>query len=149
MTIQAPSLRDKLDSLRRLGTVGGAATLALAIVLTGMLLVATTLPLAIVLAFASVLGRGLVVDQEDTGVRGLDGRSVRLGGLGIQTNRRATDHTCKCGGQRELFYCVGHWEAFHWLSRAWGRGPLGLTATIRSGRGISSGGREDLFVPLT
>jgi len=72
MTIQAPSLRDKLDSLRRLGTVGGAATLALAIVLTGMLLVATTLPLAIVLAFASVLGRGLVVDQHDAGVRGLN-----------------------------------------------------------------------------
>jgi hypothetical protein len=28
------------------------------------------------------------------------------------------------------------------LSRAWGRGPLGLTANIRSGRGNSSGGRE-------
>jgi len=111
-----------LDSLRRLGTVGGATTLALAIVLTGMLLVAATLPLAVVLTFASVLGRGLVVNQEDTGVCGLDGGAVRLGRLGIQTNCGATNHTCKCGGQSERFYCVGHWEAFHRLSRAWGEG---------------------------
>ena len=90
-----------LDSLRRFGTVGSAPTLALAIVLAGMLLVAAALPLAIVLAFAGVLGQGLVVDQEDTGVRGLDGGAVRRGRLGIQTNRRATDHTCKRGGQSE------------------------------------------------
>ena len=66
MTTQAPRQRDMLDSLRRLGTIGGATTLALAIVLTGMLLVAATLPLAVVLTFASVLGRGLVVNQEDS-----------------------------------------------------------------------------------
>ena len=131
-----------LDSFRRFGTVGGATALALAIVLTGMLLVAATLPLAVVLTLAGVLGQSLVVDQEDPGVCGLDGGSVRLGRLGIQTNRRATDHTCERGGQSERFYCVGHWEAFHWLSRAWGRGPLGLTAKSRSGRGNRSGGRE-------
>ena len=99
-----------LDSLRRLGTVGGATALALAIVLAGMLLVAATLPLTVVLTFAGVLGQGLVVDQEDTGVRGLDGGAVRRGRLGIQTNRRATDQTCKRGGQSERFYCVGHWN---------------------------------------
>ena len=101
ITTQAPRQRDMLDSLRRLGTVGGATALALAIVLAGMLLVAATLPFTVVLTFAGVLGKGLVVDQEDTSVRGLDGGTVRLGRLGIQTDRGATDHTCKRGGQSE------------------------------------------------
>jgi hypothetical protein len=110
ITTQAPRQRDMLGSLRRLGTVGGATTLALAIVLAGMLLVAATLTLTVVLTFAGVLGLGRVLDQEDTGVHGLNGGAVRLGRLGVQTNRGATDHTCKRGGQSERFYCVGHWN---------------------------------------
>jgi len=97
-----------LAGLRRLGTVGGATTLALAIVLAGMLLVAAALTLTVVLTLAGMLGQGLVLDEEDAGVRGLNGGAVRLGCLSVQTNRGATDQTCKRGGQSERFYCVGH-----------------------------------------
>src|SRR5258707_2787733 len=108
ITTQAPRQRDMLAGLRRLGTVGGATTLALAIVLAGMLLVAAALTLTVVLTLAGMLGQGLVLDEEDAGVRGLNGGAVRLGCLSVQTNRGATDQTCKRGGQSERFYCVGH-----------------------------------------
>lgn len=91
-----------LSSLRRLGTVGGAATLALAIVLAGML--AAALTLTVVLTLAGMLGLRRVLDEEDASVRGLSGSAVRLGRLGVQTNRGATDQACKRGGQSERFY---------------------------------------------
>ena len=97
-----------LAGLRRLGTVGGATTLALAIVLAGMLLVAAALTLTVVLTLAGMLGQGLVLDKEDASVRGLNGVTVRLGRLSVQTNRGAADQTCKRGGQSERFYCGGH-----------------------------------------
>ena len=93
-----------LAGLRRLGTVGGATTLALAIVLAGMLLVAAALPLTVVLTLAGMLGQCRVLDEEDASVRGLNGSAVRLGRLGVQTNRGATDQACKRGGQSERFY---------------------------------------------
>jgi hypothetical protein len=97
-----------LGTLRRLGTVGGATTLALAIVFAGMLLVAAALTLTVVLTLAGMLGQGFVLDEEDAGVCGLNGGAVRLGRLSVQTNRGAADQTCKRGGQSERFYCGGH-----------------------------------------
>ena len=83
MEIQASRQRNPLSSLRRLGTVGGTTTFALAVVLAGMLLVAAALTLTVILSFAGVLRQGLVLDQDNTGVRGLNGGAVRLVGLGI------------------------------------------------------------------
>src|SRR5277367_3086350 len=108
ITTQAPRQRDMLDGLRRLGTVGGATTLALAIVLAGMLLVAAALTLTVILTLAGVLGLGRVLNQEDAGVCGLNGAAVRLGRLSVQTDRGAADQTCKRGGQSERFCCGGH-----------------------------------------
>jgi hypothetical protein len=108
ITTQAPRQCDMLGTLRRLGTVGGATTLALAIVLAGMLLVAAALTLTVVLTLAGMLGLGRVLGEKNSCVRGLNGGAVRLGRLSVQTNRGAADQTCKRGGQSERFYCGGH-----------------------------------------
>ncbi len=95
----------ELASLRRFGAVSGAAALAFAIVLPRVW--ATALALAIVLAFAGVLGciRGWLVlsDQQHAGIgryshcRG----AALLGGLCVQASSRAAEQTCKRSGDGE------------------------------------------------
>lgn len=73
-------------------------------------MLAAALPLAIVLALAGVLGKvRLILGQLYACLRGLGGRDVvRLGGLGVQTDRGAAHETCDCGGQSERLYGILH-----------------------------------------
>ena len=69
-------------------------------------MLAATLPLAIVLAFAGVLGcvRWVVLsNQQRAGVRGYThrGGAALLGGLCVQTSSRAAEQTCKRSGDGE------------------------------------------------
>ena len=81
-----------------MGSVGGAAALALAAVLAGVL--TTALAFTIVLTLARVLGQGFVLDKHGAGMR--RGSSGCIGGcLGIQAGADAAHHACKCGGERE------------------------------------------------
>src|SRR5271155_2250317 len=90
--------------LRRLGAVGSAASLALAIVLAGVF--AAALALAIVLAFARVLGGvggSVLSDQEHAGVGGgtCSGGGPLLDGVCVQASSRAPEQACKCGRNGE------------------------------------------------
>ena len=84
-----------------MGSVGGAAALALAAVLAGVLTAA--LALTVVLTLARVLGQGFVLNKHDTGMRrGSRGSSGCIGGcLGIQASAGAAHYACHCGGERE------------------------------------------------
>src|ERR1700733_10533285 len=62
---QAPSKKRFLSCLRRFGAIGSAATFAFAVILAGIL--ATALPLAIILAFTGVfglVGRGVLGNKK-------------------------------------------------------------------------------------
>ena len=104
------SLQHQKLYLRGLGTVGGASSLALAAVLAGMLRVAATLPLTVILAFAGVFGkcRRLVLrDQDKTGIGGW--RAVLSSGLGIEAGGCSAKKPGECGREGQVVYG----SAFH------------------------------------
>lgn len=73
-----PVLREKLDELGSLAAIGGTTALAFAAILALAAIVAgfaAALALAIVLALARML-RGLIRGVLQSGLHGLDGRSV-------------------------------------------------------------------------
>jgi hypothetical protein len=102
---QASSLSRGLGLFGRFGAVGCTATLTLAVVLAGIL--TTALSLAVILAFAGVLGNGSVLNEHDTGAGGGRG-TICLRRLSVQTDRGAAHQTCNSGGQCERLYGILH-----------------------------------------
>src|SRR5271154_4129843 len=136
---QRPSL-----SLGRLGAVGSAASLALAIVLAGVF--ATALALAIVLAFARVLGGvggSVLSDQEHAGVGGrtCSGGAALLDGLCVQARSRAAEQACKCGSNGEGMWSMVLHEGLPFVV-----GPRTLCAG-RFSIGVSWCRSEDVYPP--
>src|SRR5271168_5261793 len=113
------SLQQRMElRLRRLGAVGSAASLALAIVLAGVF--ATALALAIVLAFARVLGGvggSVLSDQEHAGVGGrtCSGGAPLLDGLCVQASSRAAEQAYKCGSNGEGMWSMVLHEGLRFL----------------------------------
>jgi len=79
-----------------------------------VLLVAAALTLTIVLTLAGMLGRGLVLDEEDASV---GGSSTLSCGLRVKTYGRTAKKASECGREGKVLGCVDfHWELLLWLA---------------------------------
>src|ERR1700734_2702582 len=102
---QASRLNRCLGLFGRFGAIGCAATFTLAVILAGIL--TTALPLTVILAFAGVLRKGIVLNEHDPGV-GRGRGTICRGRLSVQTDRSAAHQTCDSGGQCERLYGILH-----------------------------------------